>query len=324
MPLPLSSVAVALVLALLLDALIGDPSWMPHPVRWIGRLIGFLDKRLNARQAPIWKWRARLFGVFTALTVVGLVYAATATALSIAAFYSQWLLFLVTVYVVCTGLAIRSLSDEAMSVIVAINAQDFALARERLKRIVGRDTQDLDEKGMLRAIIETVSENASDGVAAPLFYFAIGGAPLMLAYKAINTLDSMLGYKSEGYLYFGWASARMDDIANWIPARLTAAIMVVASLILGLDWRKSFRIWMRDGATHQSPNSGRPEAAASGALGVKLGGPSSYNGVKSEKPVIGAEFVAPDRQAALKAVRLMKVSAMVAALMAFVATAISR
>lgn len=306
--------AIALVSALLLDAIIGDPLWMPHPVRWIGRLIGFLDKSLNVMETP--GWGARLFGVLTALAVIGLVYAFTQTALTIAAFYSQWLLFMATVYVVWASLAIRSLSDEAMSVIAAINAQDFALARQRLSLIVGRDTQELDEKAMLRAVIETVSENASDGVVAPLFYFAIGGAPLMLAYKAVNTLDSMLGYKSERYLYFGWASARLDDAANWIPARLTAAIMVVASFILGFDWRFSFRIWMRDGGKHPSPNSGRPEAAASGALAIRLGGPSSYNGVKSEKPVIGAEFADPDMLSALKAVRLMKTTALIAAFLA--------
>ncbi|MEK6791882.1 MAG: adenosylcobinamide-phosphate synthase CbiB [Deltaproteobacteria bacterium] len=314
MPILLSLAAFALVLAILLDALIGDPSWMPHPVRAIGRLIGFLDRRLNAVEAA--RWRSRLFGVLTVLVVIVLVYITALVALYVAIFYSRWLLLLATVYVVWASLAIKSLSDEAMSVIAAINAQDVALARTRLSRIVGRDTQGLDEKAMLRAVIETVSENASDGVVAPLFYFVIGGAPLMLAYKAVNTLDSMLGYKSERYLYFGWASARLDDAANWIPARLTAAIMVVASFILGLDWRSSYRIWMRDGGKHPSPNSGRPEAAAAGALGVRLGGQSSYNGVKSEKLVIGAEFAEPDGQAALKAVRLMKITALIAALMA--------
>ncbi len=311
--------AVALALALLLDAIIGDPVWMPHPVRWIGRLIGFLDKYLNTAEAP--RWRARLFGVLTALVVPFLVYGVTPEVLSLAASYSEWLLFVVTVYVIWSGLAITSLSDSAMSVINALKAKDLPEARKRLSSIVGRDTQDLDEKRILRAVIETVSENTSDGVVAPLFFFALGGgAPGILVYKAINTLDSMLGYRNERYQYFGWASARIDDAANLLPARLTALFMVVASFILGLDWRSSFRIWMRDGGKHQSPNAGRPEAAASGALGAALGGPLSYNGVRSEKPLIGAEFAAPDIRAALNAVRLMKATAWIAALMAFIFT----
>ncbi|MBI5235604.1 MAG: cobalamin biosynthesis protein CobD [Deltaproteobacteria bacterium] len=314
--------ALALVWAILLDVIIGDPAWMPHAVRWIGRLIAFLDKYLNTTGAP--RWRARLFGALTALVVIGLVYVFAQTALTIAASYSQWLLFAVTVYVIWSGLAITSLSDEAMSVINALKAEDLPDARKKLSCIVGRDTQDLDEKGMLRAVIETVSENTSDGVVAPLFYFALGGAPGMLAYKAVNTLDSMLGYRNERYQYFGWASARIDDAANLVPARLTALIMVVASFILGLDWRSSLRIWMRDGGNHQSPNSGRPEASASGALGVALGGPLSYNGVRSEKPLIGAEFAAPDIRSALNAVRLMRATAWIAALMAFIVTVASR
>ena len=168
-----------------------------------------------------------------------------------------------------------------------LDAKNLDGARNELSCLVGRDTSSLDEKGITRALLETVAENTSDGVIAPLFYLAIGGPPLAMAYKAINTLDSMVGYKNEKYLYFGRASARLDDIANYIPARITAILLAVAAFILRKDWRRAWRITLRDSGNHPSPNSGYPEAAVAGALGRRLGGLSYYGGMPSNKPFIG-------------------------------------
>ena len=193
--------------------------------------------------------------------------------------------------------------------------------------IVGRDTQNLDEKGVLRAVIETVSENLSDGVIAPLFYLAIGGLPLAIAYKAINTLDSMVGYKNEKYLSFGWAAAKLDDAANFIPARVTGLLVVLASYCYYLlrkpgsalsVARASFQVMKRDGRNHTSPNSGIPEAAMAGALGVRLGGPSTYGGVLVQKPFIGDAVSEDYRTASEQAVAIVVLAAVIAVLAAVI------
>jgi adenosylcobinamide-phosphate synthase len=160
-------------------------------------------------------------------------------------------------------------------------------ARKWLSWIVGRDTDGLDREGILRATLETLAENLSDGVIAPLFYLLIGGVPLALAFKAASTLDSMVGYKNDRYRHFGWASARLDDLWNYIPARLTARLIVGAAWARGWDWRAARRIWLRDGRKYPSPNAGLPQAALAGALGIRLGGPASYGGVRKEKPYLG-------------------------------------
>ncbi len=190
----------------------------------------------------------------------------------------------------------------------ALGRGDLPGARQALAAIVGRDTADLDEGEVWRATIETVAENASDGVIAPLFYLFLGGPALALAYKAVNTLDSMVGYKNERYLLFGWASARCDDLANWLPARITGLLMVAAAPLTGLSCRQAWRIMCRDGKNHSSPNSGIPEAAAAGALGVRLGGTNWYFGRPVEKPTIGEPLKPLSASAYHGVVRLMYVA----------------
>ncbi|MBE9536740.1 MAG: cobalamin biosynthesis protein CobD, partial [Proteobacteria bacterium] len=184
-------------------------------------------------------------------------------------------------------LSCRGLAKAAKAVLVPLEKGDMASAREALSHIVGRQTSKLEEEEIVRATVETVAENTSDGVIAPLFYLFLGGVPLAMAYKAINTLDSMLGYKNDRYKDFGWASARLDDFANFIPARLTALLMVAVAFILKMDWRQAWRIMARDNSNHPSPNAGWPEAATAGALGVQLGGENSYPGRVEQRPYIG-------------------------------------
>jgi adenosylcobinamide-phosphate synthase len=194
------------------------------------------------------------------------------------------------VYLTSTTIAARELIGSAKTVIDSVREKDINAAKKNLGMIVGRDTHDLSEKAILKASMETVAENLSDGVVAPLFYLALGGLPLAMAYKAINTLDSMVGYRNERYLNFGRAAARLDDIVNFIPARITGFLIVISSLIISrslFTLHFSLKTLLRDGRNHLSPNSGVPEAAMAGALGIRMGGPSTYGGMVVEKPYIG-------------------------------------
>jgi adenosylcobinamide-phosphate synthase len=268
--------------AVLLDLLLGDPRWLPHPVVGIGRLIALLERVLR-RLVP----HERAAGVLLLLLTVGITAGASAALLAVARAASPLLGTAVAAFLGYTCLAARSLHGESRPVAAALDRDDIAAARTALSRIVGRDTVGLDAAECWRATVETVAENGSDGVIAPLFFLMLGGPVLALAYKAVNTLDSMVGYKSERYLRFGWASARCDDLANWVPARLTGLLMVAAAPLAGLSGRNAWRIMARDGRNHSSPNSGIPEAAAAGALGVRLGGTNRYFGSLVEKPTIG-------------------------------------
>ena len=293
----------ALVFGYLLDFALGDPERLPHPIRWTGRLISTLEKQLRKLPAtPRWEKAA---GVLLVLLTVSIVYGAALLVLCISYEISQYLCFAVSTLLVWTGLSARSLGDEAKGVLKAFDNGGIEAARKRLSRIVGRDTASLDSKDVLRATTETVSENTSDGVVAPLFFLAIGGPALMMAYKAVNTLDSMVGYKNARYVSFGWFAARLDDVANYIPARIAGALAVSASFILGYNWLSSMRIMLRDGRKHPSPNAGVIEAAFAGSLGVRFGGPSSYFGAESVKPFIGDEARQFEPSIVLSAVRLM-------------------
>ncbi|MBI5683077.1 MAG: cobalamin biosynthesis protein CobD [Deltaproteobacteria bacterium] len=295
-----------IILAYLLDLAIGDPKWLPHPIRWIGRYITFLENRI--RQIVKTPADEKIGGVFLFIIVVGTVFGSTWLLLYIAFRLSPFAFSLFSVFLAYTTLSIKSLHQEAYSVIHALENISIDEARKRLKNIVGRDTQNLSEEEIYRAVIETVSENTSDGIIAPLLYLAIGGPALALAYKAVNTLDSMVGYKNERYKNFGWFSARVDDIANFIPARLTAFLMIVASLILRFDWRNSARIVCRDARKHTSPNAGYPEAAAAGALNCQLGGDNYYFGELVKKPVIGDKGRNPNRDMIYKTVKIMHIT----------------
>ena len=275
--------AVVVVLAaVLLDLLLGDPRWLPHPVVAIGRLISLLEgwlRRLLKHE--------RLAGALLLALTVGITCFAGFLVLKGAYFISPYAGFAVAAFFAYSCLAARSLHAESLAVVAALEAGDLHEARRRLSFIVGRDTAELDETEIWRAVVETVAENSSDGVIAPLFYLMLGGPLLALAYKAVNTLDSMVGYKNERYIRFGWASARCDDFMNWLPARLTGLLMVMTAPLAGLSASGSWRIMRRDGRNHSSPNSGIPEAAAAGALGVRLGGTNRYFDQLVEKPTIG-------------------------------------
>ena len=271
-----------LLVAFGLDLWLGDPRRLPHPVVAIGRLVNLLegtlyDSGLSRRMAGV----VLLCGV---LLATGL--AATAL-LKAADGLHSWLGSLVTVWLAFTCIAVRELHCQTALVIDALEEGDLVSARGHLGMIVGRDTAQLDADGILRACVETMAENTADGIVAPLFYLAVGGPVGGLLYKAVNTMDSMIGYRNERYREFGWAAARFDDLLNWIPARLTGLLMVMASFPLNLNGWQAWRIMWRDARNHVSPNAGYPEAAAAGALGVQLGGASQYFGKEMLKATLG-------------------------------------
>jgi adenosylcobinamide-phosphate synthase len=282
--------AAVLLFSFVVDAWLGDPDWSFHPIRLIGVTIEKSEWWL--RREPHAPTTAFLLGAILVVVVVVATYTCSALVLHLAALPSWWLGQLVTILLGSFCLARRSLREHAQAVLAPLQAGDLESARIMLARIVSRETAQLSETEVVRGVVESVAENSSDGVIAPLFYMAVGGVPLALAYKAINTLDSMLGYHTERYEYFGKVAARLDDIANFLPARLTALALVGAAWIgerLGhhFDAAAAWRIGWRDGHKHASPNAGYPEAALAGALGVQLGGPSRYFGTILEKPALG-------------------------------------
>lgn len=275
-------------LAFIGDWIVGDPERWPHPVRFIGRAIqsGEAEARRRAGAGPV---GLRLAGVFLALAVVASTMAAAALILALASAVWSVLWFLAAVYLVYSALCLKDLYRQTWRVEKALRNGFIDEARRMLSWVVGRDTAGLDEAGIRRALIETLAENLSDGLIAPLFYLALGGPVLAWGYKAVNTLDSMIGYKNEKYLDLGRFAARLDDAANYIPARLAALLLTASARLQGYDWRRADAVRRRDGGLHSSPNSGRPEAAMAGALGVWLGGPNYYGGIQLDKPKINAE-----------------------------------
>jgi adenosylcobinamide-phosphate synthase len=289
-----------LTAAFLLDLVIGDPRWLPHPVRIIGREISSLE--ILIRKSAKTDRTQRFGGVILAILIVMPVFMVTfaLNELILRGIATGGVLMIAgiiaAVVLTSTTIAVKDLIDSAKAVIDAVRVGTIDEARRSLSMIVGRDTSQLAEKVILKAAIETLAENLSDGIVAPLFYFSLGGLPLAMAYKAINTLDSMVGYKNERYINLGRASAMLDDIANFLPARITGILIVLSIGLcrIFVNTRsslstagKAFAIMLRDGRNHSSPNSGVPEAAMAGGLGVMLGGPSTYAGMLVEKPWIG-------------------------------------
>jgi adenosylcobinamide-phosphate synthase len=277
-----------LLLAVGLDIGVGDPRWLPHPVRGMGRVITWCDK--NVRLMCHGSQSLRLAGACLAVGLPVLTYAIGAFVIEQAVAVSVLLGKVVTVGLAFTTLAGRDLVDHVRAVSQALAGGNLVGARHAVSLIVGRDTETLSEPEVVRATVETIAESTTDGVIAPLVYLTIGGVPLALAYKAINTLDSMIGHRDARYVDFGWASARFDDLANWIPARLTAGFIVLAAGIATGQWSRvklSWHILCRDGHKHSSPNSGKPEAAMAGALGIQLGGLNFYDGLPHERPRLG-------------------------------------
>ena len=269
-----------------LDAVFGDPAWLPHPVVYMGKAISVLEKGLRARlpktpEGELWGGRILAFclpvGTLALTSLVCMGAAALHPLLGLA----------VQMFWCGQALAAKGLVQESTNVYRELTKPDLPAARIAVSRIVGRDTQALTAEGVTKAAVETVSENASDGVIAPLLYMLLGGAPLALTYKAINTMDSMVGYKNTQYLYFGRAAAKLDDIANYLPSRIAALLWVVAAALTGNDARSAWRIWRRDRRNHASPNSAQTESACAGALNVQLAGPAYYFGEYYPKPTIG-------------------------------------
>lgn len=278
--------ATVLLCACLLDALLGDPYQMPHIIRGIGWLIAACERLLRT-VTPATPEGERRAGVVLVIAVLGFSCGCATLVLRLAQSCSPVMGFVVSTVVCYQMIAARQLAKEARKVYQALTAEGLQAGRRAVSMIVGRDTEALDEQGVIRAAIETVAENASDGVVAPLLFMAIGGPVAGVFYKAVNTMDSMVGYKNERYRYLGSAAARLDDVCNWIPARITAMLMCLVAPLVGLDARGAWRIWRRDHAKHASPNSAHPEAACAGALGVQLAGPASYFGTVVDKPYIG-------------------------------------
>lgn len=285
----------AITFACILDRIIGDPENWPHPVRWIGSLIYKLEKSWNKGTSR----RAKGIGMLlTVLLIVGGI-----SFLIVRLFY--WIHPLAGIVaegiLISTAIAQKSLKEAALSVYAPLEKGDIEEARQKLSYIVGRDTDKLEEPEIVRGAIETVAENTSDGITAPLFWALIGGAPLALMYRAINTCDSIVGYRNEKYQEFGWASARLDDAVNWIPSRITSICMLVSSQPEYMNVREAWKIVWRDAKKHPSPNSGWGEAAVAAILGLQLGGINYYKGIVSNRAKMGDPLVHLEKSHILKA-----------------------
>lgn len=277
---------LALLIGFCLDLLLGDPHWAPHPVRAIGALIAGLEKGLR-RLFPKSPAGELVGGVVLVLLTLAIPTGLTVLLLWACRQVSPWLALAAESLLSYQLLATKSLADESRKVYDALKTGGLDQARYAVSMIVGRDTASLDEAGVARAAVETVAENASDGVIAPLIFLAIGGAPLGMVYKAVNTMDSMVGYKNDQYLWFGRCAAKLDDVVNFIPARLAGLLMCLGAGFSGFDAPNALRIFRRDRKNHKSPNSAHTEAAAAGALHIQLGGSNYYFGKLVEKPTIG-------------------------------------
>lgn len=308
--------ALALAAGFLLDMLLGDPHSFPHPVRWMGSLISGREKSLRGR-FPRTRKGELAAGAVLVLEVLGATAAAVFGALALAGRVHRTVRLALEIVMCCQMVAAKSLVDESMKVYRALESGDEKKAKAALSMIVGRDVEPLSEDGVVRAAVETVAENASDGVIAPLFYMALGGVPLMFLYKAVNTMDSMVGYRNDVYLYFGRCAARLDDLANLIPSRIGGLLMAVCAGPVGLDGKGAWRIFRRDRYAHKSPNSAQTESACAGALGVKLAGDAWYFGKLCEKPTIGDDTRPVEKEDIPRANRLMYVSAGLMAVLCF-------
>ena len=292
--------ALPMILGFFLDCIVGDPYNIPHPIKLIGRLIGTLENAVRKHFSNL-----RRGGAFLALTVI-LLSTAVPLGLLIVCYRIHILLGLAAETVLCCYmLAARCLCRESMKVCRAAESGDTESARKAVSMIVGRDTSVLDREGIIRAAVETVAENTSDGVTAPLFYMGLGGAVGGLFYKSVNTMDSMIGYNNEKYADIGRFAAKLDDVLNYIPSRLTALLMTVSAPMFRLDGRNAYRIWKRDRRKHASPNSAQTESACAGALHVRLAGDAVYFGELHKKPYIGDDDRPIEAEDIRRANRLM-------------------
>ncbi|PIX76723.1 MAG: cobalamin biosynthesis protein CobD [bacterium (Candidatus Ratteibacteria) CG_4_10_14_3_um_filter_41_18] len=314
------------ILAYFLDLAFGDPYWFPHPVKGMGRAVTYFESRLRRI------FQSQKFaGFLLVLIIAGGSYLIVWAIIKWAGRVNLWLQFGLSSFLIFTVLSTRSLGREAKKVYDALLKKNFPLAQSRVGAIVGRDTENLNEEEIIRATVESVAESSVDGIISPLFYALLGGAPLALAYKAVNTLDSMVGYKNKRYVHFGWFAAKLDDLANWIPARIGGLLIPLASFLLrnklhphlpppplrgrieergrrdsyAMRLKDIFQIVWKDGKKSPSPNAGIPQAAFAGALSIQLGGSNFYNGERIDKPLIGKELKKKKSEDILRGISLM-------------------
>lgn len=280
---------VALVMGYILDLIFGDPYWMPHPVRFIGNLISILEKVIR-RFMPKTKRGEYIGGIIFTVMVVSISMVIPLVIILMAKSINTYLALTVETFMCYQILATKSLKVESMNVYDELAKNDLPSARKAVSMIVGRDTKDLTFSGVAKAAVETVAENTSDGIIAPMIFIAIGGAPMGFFYKAINTMDSMVGYKNEKYMNFGRFAAKLDDVVNYLPARISAYQMILSSFFLRYDYKNAFKIYKRDRYNHASPNSAQTESVCAGALDVQLAGNAYYFGKLYEKPTIGDDI----------------------------------
>ena len=291
----------------LLDLFLGDPAWMPHPVVYMGKAITKLEQVLRAHLPKTEKGELLGGCILAAALPIGTLFFFGGICW-LAAVIHPVLGFLLQTLWCWQALAMKGLAEESGKVYLELAKKDLSAARKAVSRIVGRDTEELSEEGVTKAAVETVAENFSDGVLAPLFYMLLGGAPLAMVYKSINTMDSMVGYKNEKYLYFGRAAAKLDDGANYLPSRIAALFWILGAALSGFDGKNAWKIWRRDARNHASPNSAQTESACAGALGIQLAGPAYYFGERYEKPYIGDAWRLPEPKDILRANRMLYVS----------------
>lgn len=299
-------IVVNLLAACVLDGILGDPRWLPHPIRLMGAFVNWCEPVVRSRFVS--GTGRCIGGSMLALFVAGMSFLVAWGVLEVAFLVHPWFGHLLWIVLGYTTLAAKDLTAHAWAVYSRLQAGSVNEARDAVACMVGRDTDRLTESEIAGATVESVAESTSDGVIAPLFYLVIGGPPLALAYKAVNTLDSMIGHREAPYGDIGWASAKLDDLMNVIPARLSARLLVLSSCFHRAEIMKVWRIYRRDCAKHASPNSGHPEAAMAGALGVRLGGSRVYQGIRVDRPQIGDPANVPQARHIPMAIELMWLS----------------
>ncbi|MDD4159783.1 MAG: adenosylcobinamide-phosphate synthase CbiB [Synergistaceae bacterium] len=298
--------------AFLLDALLGDPKWLPHPIKIVGHIISFYEKIFYSEKY------GKIRGVLFCLSVLATVIAVVSLVLLAAGYTAAFLERVLNIYLLYSAIAFKSLKDESMPVFHALVKGDIEQARKKVGWIVGRDTDRLDEEGIIRATVETIAESYIDGIVSVLFWMTAGlffGRAAIFAwfFKAASTMDSMVGYDDERYHDFGWASAKLDDILNFIPARLGALISICAGAFAGMDYRRAWRIFIRDRLNHKSPNSAHAESVFAGLLGIRLGGGAFYSGEWESRPSLGEDLRTPEPKDILSAHKILNISAVLCA-----------
>lgn len=305
------TISIILVIAFILDAIFKDPLIIPHPVVLMGNFITYGEK-FFLKISKKYKYAEIITGAILSLILIIISFFIPFIILRIFYNINYYIGLLIEIFLCFQILAYGSLKKAGIEIYSSLVSENIEDSRQKVSYIVGRDTKNLNEKGIIKATIETISENTSDGIVAPLFFMVIGGAPLGLAYKAINTLDSMIGYKNDKYKNFGMVAAKIDDIANIIPARLTGILYIIAAMISGYNYKLAYKIFQRDKRNHTSPNSGYPEAASAGILGIQLGGSNYYSNKLVEKPYIGDDIKNTEPDDILKIITLMSIVSIIA------------